>query len=85
MDRYTKSNISRGFNRSNDIEVSKELRSNIERAASLHLLAGNMTQYMLAMNSLAKIDTQASLIQDVNDLKDAVTRIAASTTDTDNS
>ena len=85
MDRYTKSNISRGFNRSNDIEVSKELRSNIERAASLHLLAGNMTQYMLAMNSLAKIDTQASLIQDVNDLKDAVTKIAASTVDTDNS
>ena len=85
MDRYTKSNISRGFNRSTDIEVSKELRANIERAASLHLLAGNMTQYMLAMNSLAKIDTQASLIQDVNDLKDAVTKIAASTTDTDNS
>ena len=81
MDRYTKSNISRGFNRSNDIEVSKELRSNIERAASLHLLAGNMTQYMLAMNSLAKIDTQASLIQDVNDLKDAVNKIATSTTD----
>ena len=85
MDRYTKSNISRGFNRSNDIEVSKELRSNIERAASLHLLAGNMTQYMLAMNSLAKIDTQASLIQDVNDLKDAVTKIAASTVETNNS
>ena len=85
MDRYTKSNISRGFIRSNDIEVSKELRSNIERAASLHLLAGNMTQYMLAMNSLAKIDTQASLIQDVNDLKDAVTKIAASTVETNNS
>ena len=85
MDRYTKSNISRGFNRSSDIEVSKQLRDNIERAASLHLLAGNMTQYMLAMNSLAKIDTQASLIQDVNDLKDAVTKIAASTVDTDNS
>ena len=80
MDRYTKSNICRGFNRSSDIEVSKELRSNIERAASLHLLAGNMTQYMLAMNSLAKIDTQASLIQDVNDLKDAVNKIATSTT-----
>ena len=81
MDRYTKSNISRGFNRSSDIEVSKQLRDNIERAASLHLLAGNMTQYMLAMNSLAKIDTQASLIQDVNDLKDAVNKIATSTTD----
>tara|TARA_X000001382_G_scaffold41572_1_gene27963 strand:- start:1096 stop:1371 length:276 start_codon:yes stop_codon:yes gene_type:complete len=61
MDKWSKQDVSKGFKRIEGVEVSPELKANIEKAASLHLLAGNMTQYMLAMNSLAKIDSQASL------------------------
>ena len=75
MDRWSKQDVSKSFKRAEGIEVSEDLRKNIEKAASLHLLAGNMTQYMVAMNSLAKLDTQATLTKALITLSDKVDAI----------
>ena len=61
MDRYSKSQLMRSLNRSNDIEVSAEMKEAIERTAILHLRAGNLTEYAMCMSSLSKIDTVNAL------------------------
>mgnify|MGYP003114680189 FL=1 len=79
MNKWDKSDVSKGFKRIEGVEVSPQLKANIEKAASLHLLAGNMHQYMLAMNSLAKIDSQASLTNAVVNLADKVLKLEQGT------
>ena len=72
MNRYDKSKITQSFNRSSEIAVSDELRTRLERIAVLHLTAGNMTEYMVAMNSLSKLDTSVALSDAITKLADKV-------------
>ena len=61
MDKWGKNDQQKAFKRSSDIEVSKKFKEAIERAAIMHLNAGHMDEYMIAMNTLNKIDTVNAL------------------------
>ena len=61
MDRYSKSQLMRSLNRSNDIEVSQHMKEEIELTAIQHLRAGNLTEYAMCMSTLSKIDTVNAL------------------------
>lgn len=76
MDRYSKSQLARNFNRSNDIEVSDGFKQKLEEKAIAHLAAGNMTEYMVCMTSLGKIETMNALNDKVDATSDAVAKLA---------
>ena len=57
MDKYSKSQLARNFNRTSDIEVSEQFKQRCEDKAIAHLAAGNMTEYMVCMTTLGKIET----------------------------
>ena len=84
MDRYSKSQLARNFNRSNDIEVSDEFKKKLEDKAIAHLAAGNMTEYMVCMTSLGKIETMNALNDKVNDTSDQVKKLAKTISDLTN-
>ena len=76
MDRYSKSQLARNFNRSNDIEVSDAFKAKLEDKAIAHLAAGNITEYMVCMTSLGKIETMNALNDKVNATNDTITKLA---------
>ena len=55
MDRNEKWQASQDFKRANDIPVSKDTCSLIEKLACAHLAEGNAGMFKLAMGSLAKM------------------------------
>ena len=61
MDRNTKWQNGKSFNRASDIEVSSVFKDRVETIALAHLAAGNTNEYMLAMNSLSKTQAKAEL------------------------
>ena len=76
MDRYSKSQLARNFNRSSDIEVSDKFKERLEEKAIAHLGAGNMVEYMVCMTSLGKIETMNALNDKVDATSDAVAKLA---------
>ena len=76
MDKYSKSQLARNFNRSSDIEVSDRFKEQLEEKAIAHLAAGNMTEYMVCMTSLGKIETMNALNDKVDATSDAVAKLA---------
>ena len=84
MDRYSKSQLARNFNRSSDIEVSDGFKKRLEDKAIAHLAAGNMTEYMVCMTSLGKIETMNALNDKVNDTSDQVKKLAKTISDLTN-
>ena len=84
MDRYSKSQLARNFNRSSDIEVSDGFKQQLEDKAIAHLAAGNMTEYMVCMTSLGKIETMNALNDKVNDTSDQVKKLAKTISDLTN-
>jgi hypothetical protein len=75
MDRYSKSQLARNFNRSNDIDVSAEFKQKLEDRAIMHLSAGNMTEYMVCMSTLGKIDTVNQLNTKIDDTNATVAKL----------
>ena len=65
MDKYTKSKVAQQFNRNSDIKASEEFRKDIENIALTHAMAGNMDAFMLMTNTVAKIDSEVSLISHI--------------------
>ena len=63
MDRNLKYQSGRSFNRASDVKVSEDFRNKIETIATCHLTAGNTDEYIVAFNTLSKIDS-AKNIQD---------------------
>ena len=84
MDRYSKSQLARNFNRSNDIEVSDEFKQRLEDKAIAHLSAGNMTEYMVCMTTLGKIETMNALNDKVDTNSDAVRKLTKAVADLTN-
>tara|TARA_R110002012_G_scaffold320505_3_gene544322 strand:+ start:963 stop:1238 length:276 start_codon:yes stop_codon:yes gene_type:complete len=84
MDKYSKSQLARNFNRSNDIEVSDGFKKQLEEKAIAHLAAGNMTEYMVCMTSLGKIETMNALNAKVDDTSDIVKKLAKTVSDLTN-
>ena len=84
MDRYSKSQLARNFNRSNDIEVSDGFKQKLEEKAIAHLAAGNMTEYMVCMTSLGKIETMNALNAKVDDTSATVKKLAKAVADLSN-
>ena len=72
MDKWGKNDQQKAFKRSSDIEVSKRFKEAIERAAIMHLNAGHMDEYMIAMNTLNKIDTVNAIQEQQDALTDKV-------------
>jgi hypothetical protein len=75
MDRYSKSQLARNFNRSNDIDVSAKFKEKLEDRAIMHLSAGNMTEYMVCMSTLGKIDTVNQLNTKIDDTNATVAKL----------
>ena len=65
MDKFGKSKVASQFNRTNGVGVSPEFRKTTEDVALAHAVSGNMDSYMLMFNSLAKLDTEQSLLETV--------------------
>jgi len=76
MDRYSKSQLARNFNRSNDIEVSEGFKGRLEDKAIAHLAAGNMTEYMVCMTTLGKIETMNALSEKQEQTSKSVDELA---------
>ena len=75
MNRYDKSQLARNFNRTNDIDISAEFKAKLEDKAIAHLAAGNITEYMVCMTSLGKIDTVNQLNQKIDDTNDVLSKL----------
>ena len=84
MDKYSKSQLARNFNRSSDIEVSDRFKEQLEEKAIAHLAAGNMTEYMVCMTSLGKIETMNALNAKVDDTSATVKKLAKAVADLSN-
>ena len=76
MDRYSKSQLARNFNRVSDIEVSDGFKQKLEDKAIAHLGAGNMVEYMVCMTSLGKIETMNALNDKVDATNDTIAKLA---------
>ena len=61
MDRNLKYQSGRSFNRASDVKVSEDFRNKIETIATCHLTAGNTDEYIVAFNTLSKIDSAKNI------------------------
>ena len=61
MDRNLKYQSGRSFNRASDVKVSEDFRNKIETIATCHLTAGNTDEYIVAFNTLSKIDSPKNI------------------------
>ena len=61
MDRNLKYQVGQQFKRANDVEVSTGFKQKVELIALSHLAVGNSSDYMLAMNSLAKTNAKTEI------------------------
>tara|TARA_R100001129_G_scaffold42513_1_gene29221 strand:- start:88 stop:345 length:258 start_codon:yes stop_codon:yes gene_type:complete len=75
MDKWTKQDNGKAFKRATDIEVSSKFKEQVEKAAIMHLHAGHMNEYMIAMNTLQKIDTVNALQEQADRTADKVDKL----------
>lgn len=78
MNRYMTSGITRNFQRTQDINVTSEQKDAIVNIGIAHLAVGNSTDFMLAMNSVSKLDVS----QDLSSKLDEVTKVLSTVTNT---
>ncbi len=78
MNRYMTSGITRNFNRTQDVNVTSEQKDAIVNIGIAHLAVGNSTDFMLAMNSVSKLDVS----QDLSAKLDQVTKVLSTVTKT---
>tara|TARA_R110002020_G_C16242899_1_gene769251 strand:- start:1169 stop:1420 length:252 start_codon:yes stop_codon:yes gene_type:complete len=81
MDKYSKSKNHNTFNRSSDINVSKEFVRKMEKLCLASFLSGNMDAYVVGMNTLSKLDAQANLQADLSALKSSMANLSSSLED----
>tara|TARA_R100000458_G_scaffold57689_1_gene64274 strand:- start:737 stop:1015 length:279 start_codon:yes stop_codon:yes gene_type:complete len=72
------SGITRNFNRTQDVNVTSEQKDAIVNIGIAHLAVGNSTDFMLAMNSVSKLDVS----QDLSAKLDQVTKVLSTVTKT---
>jgi len=77
MDRYTKSQQAKQFNRNSDISIGSKNRQRIEALMTAHYAAGNTDAFMLGANALSKFDSQNDLSQAMNLLATVVAKFDA--------
>tara|TARA_R100001594_G_C3836165_1_gene214626 strand:- start:100 stop:381 length:282 start_codon:yes stop_codon:yes gene_type:complete len=65
MDKYTKGKVAQQFNRNSDIKASENFKDAVEDIALAHALSGNMDNFMLMTNTIAKVDAEKSLIHSI--------------------
>ena len=65
MNRYMTSGITRNFQRTQDINVTSEQKDAIVNIGIAHLAVGNSTDFMLAMNSVSKLDEVTKVLSTV--------------------
>ena len=61
MDRNLKWSSGKDFKRASDVKVSEGFRDKIENIATCHLTAGNTDEYIIAFNTLSKIDSAKNI------------------------
>ena len=61
MYRNLKYQSGRSFNRAMDVKFSEWFRDKIETIATCHLTAGNTDEYIVAFNTLSKIDSAKNI------------------------
>ena len=77
MDRYTKSQQAKQFNRQSDVTIAAKNRERIEALMTAHYAAGNTDQFMMGVNALAKFDTQNDISQAIGVLATVVAKLDA--------
>ena len=68
MNKFDKSKQYQQFGRSSDIEVSKGFVTKLESLALSAFVSGNMDAYVLAMNSLTKLQAQHDMSNMIGNL-----------------
>ena len=61
MNRSQQYQTDRQFNRSQDVPVSTEFTSQLERIALAHAASGNMSEFQLIFNTISKTDPKIEL------------------------
>ena len=77
MDRYTKSQQAKQFNRQSDVAIGKKSRDRIEALMTAHYAAGNTDQFMMGVNALSKFDSQNDISLAISTLSTIVARLDA--------
>ena len=83
MNRFDRSKQHQSFNRSNEITVSKAFVVKMEGLCLSAFLSGNMEAYVLGMNSLAKLQKQDAISNDLAGLNAQMTALTKAVTDTE--
>ena len=76
MDRNTRWQVSQQFKRNQDIEVRQEDKDTITKIAIALLAVGNTNEFMLAMNSLGKLQANQELTDKLDKLEAVMGTIA---------
>jgi hypothetical protein len=76
MDRNTRWQVSQQFKRNQDIEVKQEDKDTITKIAIAHLAVGNTNEFMLAMNSLSKLQANQELTDKLDKLETVMSLVA---------
>ena len=76
MDRNTRWQVSQQFKRNQDIEVKQEDKDTITKIAIAHLAVGNTNEFMLAMNSLGKLQANQELTDKLDKLESVMSLVA---------
>ena len=76
MDRNTRWQVSQQFKRNQDIEVKQEDKDTITKIAIAHLAVGNTNEFMLAMNSLGKLQANQELTDNLDKLESVMSLVA---------
>ena len=76
MDRNTRWQVSQQFKRNQDIEVKQEDKDTITKIAIAHLAVGNTNEFMLAMNSLGKLQANQELTDKLDKLETVMGLVA---------
>ena len=76
MDRNTRWQVSQQFKRNQDIEVKQEDKDTITKIAIAHLAVGNTNEFMLAMNSLSKLQANQELTVKLDKLESVMSLVA---------
>ena len=76
MDRNTRWQVSQQFKRNQDIEVKQEDKDTITKIAIAHLAVGNTNEFMLAMNSLSKLQANQELTDKLDKLESVMSLVA---------
>ena len=76
MDRNARWQVSQQFKRNQDIEVKQEDKDTITKIAIAHLAVGNTNEFMLAMNSLSKLQANQELTDKLDKLETVMSLVA---------